>query len=323
MIAYIRALRSANAADISLAERIAREALNLSSSNHLKLTSYLPVVGIEIEDEDLSSGDIAVRKLTPIERGAILQQTGLYSARDSSDIFPYSHPGIFLLPDHVIEVTTKSGRMEQPQPGSYHKRALCAFFLHGYPVAGPGRMTSESAPRWISYGRITTPIQLRPWPSGSKKLRKDELGEIEVTLRKLHNYNLEQPANSRDLALHRFLLGATRENSVDSLLDYIIALECFLLPYDPATRHSDLSYRFRLHGAHYIGESIDERKNIWKQLRDLYDIRSHLVHGSQYPTPTEIDTCTRTAQDLSTRALLKAVRSHFPRVEEFNTWALR
>ena len=84
-------------------------------------------------------------------------------------------------------------------------------------------------------------IQMRSEISGAKGLTQGQLDAIRLTLQKLRGFNLEQPSNSRDLALHRFFLGSTRNNAVDSLLDYIIALECFLLPYDPATRHSDLS----------------------------------------------------------------------------------
>lgn len=98
--------------------------------------------------------------------------------------------------------------------------------------------------------------------------------------------------------------------------------EFILLPYDPATRHSDLGYRFRLHGAHYIGESAEEKTVIWKQLLNLYEIRSRLVHGSRYPSPSEIDASTHIARKLCQHALLKALESHFPRVEEFNKWAL-
>jgi hypothetical protein len=324
IVEYIRSLPSAEAPDSELANRIVLEALNLASANHIKVTSYLPVVGIQGEQDELESGDITVRKLTPAERGRWLENLYPSVVQSNFEKFPFANLSFISLPTHMIEVAVKSRRMDQPNPGSFHKSALCAFFLHGYPLAGPGRMTYYTSPRWMSsFGPMGTPIQLCPSPYGNKELTGESLDEIAQTFNKLRGYNLDQPANSRDLALHRFLLGSTRESPVDALLDYAIALECFLLPYDPATRHSDLSYRFRLNGAHYVGTSAQDRKIIWKQLKDLYDLRSRLVHGSQYPAQTEIETSRNTVRDLSTKAFLKAVSSHFPRVEEFNSWALQ
>jgi len=323
MVEYIKSLPSANSPDPALAIRTVDEALDLAASNNLKITSYLAVSGIDTEHDILTSGDVAVHKLTAIERGELLTRMQAFTTFPTSDLVPYSAGFVSAIPSHMIEVTSSCPRMAQPQPtSSYPRSALCAFYLHGYPLAGPGRMTSDTAPGWISYGRVGTPIQIRAEPTGNRNLDQSELNEILRTMHRLRAYNLWQPANSRDLALHRFFLGSTRDNAIDSLLDYIIALECFFLPYDPATRHSDLGYRFRLHGAHYIGTSFEERRSIWKQLRDLYDIRSRLVHGSHYPAPAEIQSSTQVARSLAERAFLKAVRSHFPRVEEFNDWAL-
>lgn len=322
LIEYLYSLRSVDTPEIPLAERIAHEAIALASSNHLMMTNYLPVMGIEMGEERLTSGDIVVRKLTPFERGSLLQQVNDPNTFSILDPFLYFPTPAFSLPTHMIELTIKSSRTERPGQNSQHKQALCAFFLHNFNLSGPGRMVSQASIRWVHLGRSGRPIQLRPHPAGkSKPLDQDELGEVEATFKRLRNYDLDQPANSRDLALHRFLLGSTRESSIDSLLDYTVCLESILLPYDPATRHSDLSYRFRLHGAHYIGESQEERDSVWKQLRDIYEIRSRVVHGSHYPSRVEIETHMQSARALSTTALLKAVNSHFPRVEEFNAWA--
>jgi Apea-like HEPN len=184
-------------------------------------------------------------------------------------------------------------------------------------------MFSSSAPQWMAWARLETPIEISPSAASIKELSSEDLDAIVKTFKRLRTYNLNQPANLRDLALHRFLLGSTRESPVDALLDYSIALECFLLPNDPATGHSDLSYRFRLHGAHYLGTSAEERKAVWRTLRESYEIRSRLVHGSNYPTQADIKKYSRAARNIAATALLKAISSHFPRVEEFNDWALR
>jgi Apea-like HEPN len=319
---YLQELRSANSEDPALATRITEEALDLASARDLKMTSLLPVLGIDMELQSLAAGEVVVRQLNPLERGGLWEQAGGRPLGITSAMMLYSHQLVWTVPTHVIEVTTSLPRMAQARPNWYHSAVLSAFYLHGYPLAGPGMITSDLSPRWVGYGRMGTPAQLRRLPMGSKELSQEDLNSVWDTLQRLRRYNLEQPSNSRDLAVHRFFLGSIRENPVDSLLDYIIALECFLLPYDPATRHSDLSYRFRLHGAYYIAATVQERRTIWKQLRDLYDLRSRLVHGSNYPSQSEIEASVQIARELTQRALLKAIRSHFPRVEEFNEWAL-
>jgi hypothetical protein len=186
-------------------------------------------------------------------------------------------------------------------------------------------MTIGTVPSWlggIGLQGIPIPIPLCPTPLEGVDLGQEQIDGIFRTLKRLNNFNIEHPGNPRDLALHRFLLGSVRESSVDALLDYVIALECILLPYDPATRYGDISYRFRLHGAHYLGVSAEGRKNIWKSLRTLYELRSRLVHGADYPEDAEIKESSRIARNLAKEALLKAVHSHFPRVEEFNAWTL-
>lgn len=82
---------------------------------------------------------------------------------------------------------------------------------------------------------------------------------------------MNEPRSVRDFALHRFSLGASRQSSADALVDSVVALESLLLPYDSSTRHADLSYRFRVHGAHYLARTKRERPEIDKQLRDLYN----------------------------------------------------
>jgi hypothetical protein len=324
MLGYILSLPSADKADPTLADRIVREALDIANSDHLNVTSYIPAIGIEADAGYLASGEVVVRRLSPTERGAWFEDLYKLTPFPRPDTLPAIKMDYYgSLPSHMIELTAKVGRMEGPKPGSLHKQLLCAFFLHGYPIAGPGRMFSSSAPQWIAEARLEIPVQISPRSASVKGLTRAGLDAIVKTFKRLRSYNLDQPANSRDLALHRFLLGSTRESPVDALLDYIIALECLLLPYDPATRHSDLSYRFRLHGAHYLGESAEERKAIWNKLRELYDIRSRLVRGSNYPTQTDIEESSQAARDIATSALLKAVSSHFPQVEEFNAWALR
>ena len=126
-----------------------------------------------------------------------------------------------------------------------------------------------------------------------------------------------EPRSERDLALHRYLSGAARSISANALLDLVITLEAILLPYDEYARHGDLSYRFRMHGAHYLACDSEDRTNVFRQLDNLYSLRSRLVHGGKYPDQAEVDLARTTASRLATVGLLRAVNTSFPTAAEF------
>ena len=43
--------------------------------------------------------------------------------------------------------------------------------------------------------------------------------------------------------------------------------------------HDQLSLSFRLRGSWLIGQSVEDRHEKYRQLRDLYDYRSQVAHG--------------------------------------------
>ncbi len=65
----------------------------------------------------------------------------------------------------------------------------------------------------------------------------------------------------------------------ESFLLYAIALESIILADNS---HTELSYRLRIRIAHLLEEDFDSRQEIIKTVRDLYDLRSKLVHDGKY-----------------------------------------
>jgi hypothetical protein len=51
----------------------------------------------------------------------------------------------------------------------------------------------------------------------------------------------------------------------------------------------------------------------------MYDLRSRLVHGSNYPEPGEIHSSSIRANALARIGLLKAVQNSFPHIEYFTS----
>lgn len=82
------------------------------------------------------------------------------------------------------------------------------------------------------------------------------------------------------IALSRFAQAKGRMNPHESMLDLGIALEMVLLN-DAHTKNSlpgQLSEKFRARGAWLLGQSVDERKLIYRMLKDVYTARSQVAH---------------------------------------------
>ena len=60
---------------------------------------------------------------------------------------------------------------------------------------------------------------------------------------------------------------------------YAIALESIVLSDNDAI---ELTYRLRVRTVHLLANDIDSRRDLVTKLRDLYDIRSKIVHSGQY-----------------------------------------
>jgi hypothetical protein len=165
-------------------------------------------------------------------------------------------------------------------------------------------------------------------------LTEDKFNEVVTSAKALARFQFTAPRSSQDLALHRYFAGIARQgisdfypngadkNAADALLDFTIALEAVLLPYDRNARHADLSYRFRMHGAHFLAADATHRSDTVRALGRIYDTRSRLVHGGNYPTYEQIRQARDEAEELARRGLLRAIFEGFPTPEVFNRMIL-
>ena len=65
----------------------------------------------------------------------------------------------------------------------------------------------------------------------------------------------------------------------EALLHYAIALECIILG---RKQDIELAYRLRMRIAHLVSDTLNDRLEIKKKVRDLYDMRSKIVHSGHY-----------------------------------------
>ena len=79
------------------------------------------------------------------------------------------------------------------------------------------------------------------------------------------------------LPVRRLLSGGNRPYPEDSLVDYVIGLEALL---SNSNERTEIRYRFSVRGAVVLSEISSDRAGKFKEMRDLYDLRSAIVHGN-------------------------------------------
>ncbi len=87
---------------------------------------------------------------------------------------------------------------------------------------------------------------------------------------------IEQEQNYLQVPLRRLRTAGTRTQREDALVDYIVGLEALLGTKDEKT---EMNYRFQVRGAVLLARRHSERKKQMRLLRELYNLRSRIVHG--------------------------------------------
>lgn len=115
--------------------------------------------------------------------------------------------------------------------------------------------------------------------------------------------------NSQAVALpvRRWGLAFNRIGHEDRLIDYWIALEALFAP----DSQQEIRFRASLRIAGFVGTDSDERRSIYKKMRDSYDLRSKLVHGNLVGVE-ELKTASDETRGYLRRALLKVIESAAP-----------
>ncbi|MEU4690964.1 hypothetical protein [Actinoplanes sp. NPDC023714] len=313
---HLGALPSVASAGPAEAEAFSTEVLEVSSAEAQTGVVRVFLDGLDLAADEYTEGAVTLRRITADEMIPFFRGSGW----DEDDP-----------PETVLQLPVTSPRGQTPQPANGAAQALVtALQLHGYRCAGPSAR-QDAAPSWVSGGwqplSLIVPAYDDGWRTRHTKhhcIDAEGFRTVVATSRRLGRQDLIRPQSSRDLALHRFSLGLSRDHdsNADAILDFTIALEALLLPYDANARRGDLSYRFRMHGAHYLAPAPDARRDTAKSLTRIYETRSRLVHGGKYPAEDETAEVRDHAYELARRGLLRAVTEGFPTAEAFNGMVL-
>jgi hypothetical protein len=316
LLHYLKCVPDVHDVDIPTAELFAADVERVASADDLSYVVCLPLSAINLEPADgpVVCGEYELRVLSATE------QADWFSGLSDNGLWQVG--GFVAFPSVLATIRAAGPRGEPMHPRrDVADLFVIACYLYGHRIAG-SVVATMTDPVWVQGGKHSGPLSVPRSSRQPATIGADALRDVVATIPILARFNMRQPRSPKDLALHRFAAGIARQNDADAVLDFVIALEALLLPYDPDARHGDLSYRFRIHGAMFIAEATDQRREVVRQLRDLYEMRSRLVHGGKYPNSAEITDARSTACELAARGLRRAVHDGFPDAGKFNAMVL-
>jgi hypothetical protein len=225
----------------------------------LNETWRMPLSNLRLEP--VTTLDLGDSKILPLDQTdeEIQAIVGLATHRDD---FLFPMPKF----DYLLETTGEGSEYEATM-----LRALTIFRLFKDALVLSDVLLVGERPR--SY---TSFRHFIPWAREQIEvycLRGDEQAEFERFWRELGGM---KPAS---FPLYRFTLADFRPYLYDRFVDYVESLECLLVP---DSREGEMRYKFASRGAVVLDWSEDhnERKEIYHELKDAYDIRSDIVHGN-------------------------------------------
>jgi hypothetical protein len=105
-------------------------------------------------------------------------------------------------------------------------------------------------------------------------LRAADVPQVDSILSDVHRWQGKRDPENMDVALTRFHSSYGGEPE-ERVIDQMIAFEALFLGGE-----QELQYRLALRVASLIGEDAASRKRIFDDMRDAYQLRSKIVHGS-------------------------------------------
>jgi hypothetical protein len=116
-------------------------------------------------------------------------------------------------------------------------------------------------------------MHLSYFASTGYELREQELEELKAIYRLVAKEATHYP-DPLALALSRFHDYFSRTSEADGLLDLVIALEALF-----SGKGQEIGYSLALRCSYFLEPDFQKRKEIFSQLRNMYEVRSSIVHG--------------------------------------------
>jgi hypothetical protein len=303
---YLLSLRDVRQGEGELLDRLATELEMLCDRSTVYIVKQLVLTGLEPSEALLPSRqNVYLRRLSPRERGDAYEAFAPHEPE-------IRHPDLFLPrtdygfrpPTAILEIREQRTRKPYISKQLFTRLAL-AFYLLGFRMQTMGVTTSHTEPKWgrsaAGTGRFI--VDNSSYDIMAKDtISQAEFDEIVDLAHRMEPFENEQ--TGRHIALSRVLRGCATPDT--GLLDFTIALEAALL----GGTNSELSYRFSLYGAVFLREERDAAET-YKQMKNIYEIRSKLVHGSKTDTDVR-GKAQRDAAELAKAVIKKAILDGWP-----------
>jgi len=108
-----------------------------------------------------------------------------------------------------------------------------------------------------------------------------------------------------DVAVDRWMKSKSNQRTTDSFIDLGIALESLYLNDVP--NEGELRFRLALRLAWHLGNDAKERKKLFDEARELYDLRSAVVHSGAIGRNSNPSSTLESGQDLCRTSIRKII----------------
>lgn len=243
--------------------------------------------------------DCSIRPLSPREKSVLEEHLGLY---------------LSLTVDNAIAVEWEQNR---PKLRSYRKGEIERWLSRTDNEKGYRKAARViEGMRLFSAGAVGTTLYINLFSGGkadtgfNPALMTGITGNpyfiIRAKRRKLRLFvrsYLGWSTKHIDRHLRRFLKAYTQSDFFDRLVDFVTSMEGLVLP----DTRDELRKQFSLRIAWLLGKSRTERKRIFKEAIDVYDLRSAIVHGGRPKKPEkDFSLCFR-GEELNRKLLVLAL----------------
>ncbi len=133
---------------------------------------------------------------------------------------------------------------------------------------------------------ISAEIPVKPFMNDKYKLLKSETSEFKSFFEKKTKAALSEK-NFLSVGIRRFSQSNERDNIEDRIIDLMIAAEAIFL--SPDGDRGELSYRLSHRAAMFIETDVNKQRYLFDFMRNAYDIRSKIVHGTKPKLPQKMD----------------------------------
>lgn len=273
---YLASLVQLSEPDGALATQLVADLLEYCRSPTVVYRCLVPVLGVEVENPIMQDA-ITVRR-TGYQDGALPSRSGstpMIGPELSSDAL---NQGILAPPPLPVTIELRQA-VAKDSGNTLHQdmsELLLSFQLSGYPLAsGDGYGVIDSTVPWIPLERsdVTFAALLDYNVPQTPHLAEVDLRNVLGIHRRIQQH--DDTTALRDFALRRFVSGLRRSGAADTVVDFVTALECVLLP---GGNPNELRFRFAANGAALTRPPGRERLERYCKLLELYDARSSAVH---------------------------------------------